>query len=203
MDPQDPEERLDKTREQHEDYELDQLGTSSTRRDPADGDSTSSANAKSEKSIRSRLAVLIPVLSVPESAARDHLANERVLLAYIRTSSALANFAVVIVQLYRLKHDPPPPGVLSDYSFGVPLAVVTLIMAMVVSCVGAVRFFLCQKAMSEEKIVGSGTMVVGFGAGAALVSSPIGESDWPSTHSTLQQLLSTLFILTIIVNPNV
>lgn len=98
-------------------------------------------------------------LQVALSSARDHLANERVFLAYIRTSSALANFAVVILQLYRLKHDPPPPGKLSDFDLGIPLAIVTLIISMSIAVTGAARFFICQNAMVRRKILGSGSMV--------------------------------------------
>ncbi len=100
---------------------------------------------------------------VPIQAARDHLANERVFLAYIRTASALANFAVTILQLYRLKHDPAPKGKLSDYDLGIPLATAMLLIAMAITLVGTWRFFACQNAMAVRKqIVTCGRVVLVF-----------------------------------------
>ena len=82
------------------------------------------------RSVRLRTIMGMSRIDVPLSSARDHLANERVFLAYFRTSSALATFAVVVLQLYRLGHDSPPPGVVSDYNIGIPLASTILIIAM-------------------------------------------------------------------------
>ena len=107
---------------------------------------------------------------VPISAARDHLANERVFLGYIRTASALANFAVTILQLYRLKHDPAPKGKLSDYDLGVPLATTTLLIAATVALAGTWRFFACQDAMAlRNQIETSGRVVWVFTPLMALV----------------------------------
>jgi putative membrane protein len=104
-------------------------------------------------------------------AARDHLANERVFLAYIRTASALANFAVAILQLYRLQHNPVPRAKLTDYDLGIPLATVTLVLAIAVTVAGVWRFFACQNAMAlREQIVTSGTVVLVFIPVSILVS---------------------------------
>lgn len=112
----------------------------------------------------------LPFIEVPLTSARDHLANERVFLAYVRTSMALANFGVLILQLYRLKHEDPPPGVLGDYEVGVPIAAITLIMAIALVVTGAKRFLSCQKAMVASKIVGSGNVVCVAAAFIGLVS---------------------------------
>ncbi|KEF53206.1 uncharacterized protein A1O9_10654 [Exophiala aquamarina CBS 119918] len=103
-----------------------------------------------------RISLASPRLDAPLSSARDHLANERVFLAYFRTSSALATFAVVVLQLYRLGHTSPPPGVLSDYKIGVPLASTVLIMAILMMAFGAARFFGCQNSIVTSRIVSSG-----------------------------------------------
>ena len=169
--------RLGQTRECQEAHELKTLQTRSSGQSTANTNphpSTSTTNITQRTKHPSTFSILTPSLYVyvPLSAARDHLANERVFLAYIRTSAALANFAVVIVQLYRLKHEPPPKGTLSDYDLGIPLAAVTLALAMVVSVVGAIRFFICQHAMARKKIRGSGNVVVIFTVGTGLVSLP-------------------------------
>lgn len=117
-----------------------------------------------------KISIVSPSIDVRLSSARDHLANERVFLAYFRTSSALATFAVVLVQLYRLKHDPPPPGVLSGYDIGIPLASIILVMAMLVTLLGTARFFICQKSIAASRIVGSGQVVSLFTAATTMVS---------------------------------
>lgn len=164
--------------EHYEGYELNTLSNNPTQRSPplsstAAAQNNASRNTGNQSPHWNKIPFL-PKLSifhyVPLSSARDHLANERVFLAYIRTSSTLASFAVVILQLYRLKHQDPPPGILSDYDLGVPLAVVILVMAIVVACVGAVRFLVCQRDMAVNRILTSGWMVVGFSVGLALVS---------------------------------
>lgn len=111
---------------------------------------------------------------VPMKACRDHLANERVFLAYVRTGCALANMAIVILQLYRLNEKPAPNGALSDYDLGIPLATLTLFLAIAVTLGGAWRFFVCQDAMVRKKtIVSSGTAVSVFIPLTALVGCPL------------------------------
>ncbi|KIY02111.1 uncharacterized protein Z520_02249 [Fonsecaea multimorphosa CBS 102226] len=174
--------------EQHEELELNTL-----RRKPTQADSSSDAipqNTASRETHKSPWRTWTKSLSplfthhVPLRAARDHLANERVFLGYIRTSSALANFAITILQLYRLKHDPVPRGILSDYDLGIPFAVVTLVIGVAITLAGAWRFFACQSAMAQRKqIATSGWVVLVFMPAVAF-------------------LLLALMILTIIVNPN-
>jgi uncharacterized membrane protein YidH (DUF202 family) len=111
------------------------------------------------------------VRHVPLSAARDHLANERVFLAYIRTGSALSNFAVLILQLYRLKHQNPPKGKLSDHDLGIPFATTTLLIALAITLAGSWRFFASEKAMATRKQFNtSGIVVLVFMPTCVLVS---------------------------------
>lgn len=117
-----------------------------------------------------RFSIASPRIDAPLPSARDHLANERVFLAYFRTSSALATFSVVVLQLYRLGHDSPPPGVLSDYKIGIPLASTILLMAILMIVLGAARFFKCQNSITASRIVGSGQMVSLFTTVMIMVS---------------------------------
>ncbi|KAK4941012.1 hypothetical protein LTR10_018932 [Elasticomyces elasticus] len=170
----------------HEQHELKDLRTAQSPQNPpgiVDDSSITSASTRGQHRQRSRIRLLSRSRYVPIPAARDHLANERVFLAYIRTSSAFANFAVAILQLYRLKHSSAPPGKLGDYDLGVPLATATLVIAIIVAITGAARFFICEDAMLQKRIVGSGSVVVILIAVTSL-------------------LLLVLFIFTIIVNPD-
>ncbi|KIW81554.1 hypothetical protein Z517_04580 [Fonsecaea pedrosoi CBS 271.37] len=172
---------------QSEEHELNTLQRDTTRVDPLSNAGISSLASRETHEPQPRTWGHLfswAFHHVPLRAARDHLANERVFLGYIRTSSALANFAITILQLYRLKHDPVPAGKLSDYDLGIPLAVVTLVIGIAVTLAGAWRFFACQHAMAQKKqIVTSGLVVLVFIPAVAL-------------------LLLSLLILAIIVNPN-
>ncbi|KAK5047520.1 hypothetical protein LTR84_006617 [Exophiala bonariae] len=177
---------IDAQPSEEENYEMGPVQNRSSNTAAPDNNQTREIRATrpdqvSRKSWNALIAA--PRVDVPLSSARDHLANERVFLAYFRTSSALATFAVVLLQLYRLKHDPPAPGVLSDYNIGIPLASTILAMAMLVTVFGAVRFFRCQKSMISSSIVGSGNVVSMF-------------------SMVMIMLFFVLFVLTIIVNPD-
>ncbi|KIW90033.1 uncharacterized protein Z519_09463 [Cladophialophora bantiana CBS 173.52] len=182
-----------RSREQHEEhdeeYELNTLGRELTQAAPSSGAGLSSTAPREKYKFQwrtwTRLIFPAYIHQVPVHAARDHLANERVFLGYVRTSSALANFAITILQLYRLKHDPVPPGKLSDYNLGIPLAVVTLFIGIAITLAGAWRFFACQSAMARRKQIVTSGMVV-------FVFIPV-----------FGLLLLALLILTVIVNPDI
>ncbi|KAI7256904.1 hypothetical protein KC343_g4846 [Hortaea werneckii] len=91
-------------------------------------------------------------LSVPHADCRDHLANERTYLGYLRTSLALSLVGVIISQLYRLQHSPSPDLVYGYYVLGKPIASIFHASALGVILVGAVRFFRQQSAMSIGKV---------------------------------------------------
>lgn len=166
--PLSPERETDRQSDNNQDYEEVALRTLTSSTVPAG--STSADRPKGSARKPWKISIASPSIDVRLSSARDHLANERVFLAYFRTSSALATFAVVLVQLYRLKHDPPQPGVLSGYNIGIPLASIILVMAMLVTLLGTVRFFSCQKSIAASRIVGSGQVVSLFTAITMLVS---------------------------------
>ncbi|KAI7487998.1 hypothetical protein KC351_g2251 [Hortaea werneckii] len=91
-------------------------------------------------------------LSVPHIDCRDHLANERTYLGYLRTSLALSMIGVIISQLYRLQHSPSPDLVYGYYVLSKPIASIFHASALGVILVGAVRFFRQQSAMSIGKV---------------------------------------------------
>ncbi|KAI6789421.1 hypothetical protein KC360_g1878 [Hortaea werneckii] len=99
-------------------------------------------------------------LSVPHADCRDHLANERTYLGYLRTSLALSMVGVIISQLYRLQHPPSPNSVYGYYVLGKPIASIFHASALGVILVGAVRFFRQQSAMSIGKVHAGGWEVV-------------------------------------------
>ena len=92
---------------------------------------------------------------VPPQASRDHLANERTFLAWVRTSISLAIVGTVIAQLFRLQHSlaPQPFGF---YRLGVPLASVCHVAALLMVLVGAQRFRMQQNAMINGRITAGG-----------------------------------------------
>ncbi|KAI6857008.1 hypothetical protein KC338_g8237 [Hortaea werneckii] len=99
-------------------------------------------------------------LSVPHADCRDHLANERTFLGYLRTSLALSMVGVAIAQLYRLQHSPSPNLVYGYYVLGKPIACIFHASALGVILVGAVRFFRQQSAMSVGKVHSRGWEVL-------------------------------------------
>ncbi|KAI7167469.1 hypothetical protein KC316_g11932 [Hortaea werneckii] len=99
-------------------------------------------------------------LSVPHVDCRDHLANERTYLGYLRTSLALSMIGVIISQLYRLQHSPSPDPVYGYYVLGKPIASIFHASGLGVVLVGAVRFFRQQSAMSIGKVHAGGWEVL-------------------------------------------
>lgn len=162
-----------RTRESPEEHELNRLGSAPTTAVAAPPSTAADSTSTPPRSRRRRLDFGIwkrlglsrspHIRQVPMKAARDHLANERVFLAYVRTGCALANFAVAILQLYRLNEKPAPNGALSDYDLGIPFATLTLFLAIAVTLAGTWRFFVCQDAMAKKTtIVTSATAVSVF-----------------------------------------
>jgi uncharacterized membrane protein YidH (DUF202 family) len=87
---------------------------------------------------------------VPPEASRDHLANERTFLGWVRTSISLAIIGTVIAQLFRLQHSPVPQP-FGFYRLGVPLASICHGAALLMVLVGAQRFRSQQNAMIDGR----------------------------------------------------
>ncbi|KAJ2613260.1 hypothetical protein H4S08_002303 [Coemansia sp. RSA 1365] len=99
------------------------------------------------------------------SVARDHLANERTYLAWIRTSLSLVTVGVAIRQLYRMTIDlGDDANATSDTTAGDPLAgkvlgVCFVALGMAFVFVGLYRYFHSQLLMTKGKFPVSRTMV--------------------------------------------
>ncbi|CAE6524834.1 unnamed protein product [Rhizoctonia solani] len=79
------------------------------------------------------------VLENSGSVARDHLANERTWLAYVRTSLAIASTGVALVQLFTIAAQQPTGTVLIGVElqrFARPLGAVIVVIGMTVLALG-------------------------------------------------------------------
>ncbi|CAE6472494.1 unnamed protein product [Rhizoctonia solani] len=94
------------------------------------------------------------VLENSGSVARDHLANERTWLAYVRTSLAIASTGVALVQLFTIAAQQPTGTVLIGAKlqrFARPLGAVIVVIGMSVLALGVNRYFRIQYALTENK----------------------------------------------------
>ncbi|CAE6449786.1 hypothetical protein ACGC1H_005588 [Rhizoctonia solani] len=94
------------------------------------------------------------VLENSGSVARDHLANERTWLAYVRTSLAIASTGVALVQLFTIAAQQPTGTVLIGAKlqrFARPLGAVIVVIGMAVLTLGVTRYFRVQHALTLNK----------------------------------------------------
>ncbi|CAE6404094.1 unnamed protein product [Rhizoctonia solani] len=94
------------------------------------------------------------VLENSGSVARDHLANERTWLAYVRTSLAIASTGVALVQLFTIAAQQPTGTVLIGAKlqrFARPLGAVIVVIGMAVLALGVTRYFRVQHALTLNK----------------------------------------------------
>ncbi|KAJ7159290.1 hypothetical protein C8R43DRAFT_352953 [Mycena crocata] len=103
---------------------------------------------------RSRIPRIGPslVLENTGSVARDHLANERTFLAYVRTSLTIASAGVALAQLLTLSEPLKSQLFVSHKPLEVyarPLAVSAIVLALYVLFVGVSRFFAIQSALTR------------------------------------------------------
>ncbi|KAI7858121.1 hypothetical protein BDC45DRAFT_434301 [Circinella umbellata] len=81
------------------------------------------------------------------SVARDHLANERTYLAWVRTSLSTISVGVGITQLFRLdravEHDP------ELRTWGRPVGLMFIGISMVFLCFASIRYFHSQTTMTK------------------------------------------------------
>ncbi|KAF8483108.1 hypothetical protein JB92DRAFT_2642571, partial [Gautieria morchelliformis] len=116
------------------------------------------------------------VLENTGSVARDHLANERTWLAYVRTSLSIAGTGVALVQLFTISQS----TALAENLFGTslslrhfsrPLGATTVLLALCILGVGVLRYFKVQTAMVQGQFPAARiTVVVITVALAALVA---------------------------------
>ena len=94
------------------------------------------------------------------SVARDHLANERTYLAWLRTSLSFASIGVAVAQLFSLNQAIGGGGGTSNGSemlrrFGQPLGATFIGVAIIVLLLGVKRYFSAQSWMTHGKFPAS------------------------------------------------
>lgn len=109
-------------------------------------------------------------LCVPQKSNRDHFALERTFLGYVRTSVMLSMQGATIAQLFRLqRRSAHSSSRLGFYSIGVPLACVYYAVALLVTLLGACRFWRQQNAIASGKVYSGGWEINCIGILASLV----------------------------------
>ncbi|KAG9290395.1 hypothetical protein G9A89_007126 [Geosiphon pyriformis] len=111
--------------------------------------------------VRIKLGQLNPTLYLENKAsvARDHLANERTFLAWLRTSLSFISIGVAITQLFRLNITTRSP---IEEKVGKPLGVVFILLGIIFLSFGFVRYFHSQHTLTTGKFPASrGTVVLG------------------------------------------
>jgi uncharacterized membrane protein YidH (DUF202 family) len=91
-----------------------------------------------------------------QSVARDHLANERTYLAWLRTSLSFASAGVAVTQLLRLdtsknRSDEAQRKLQQLRRIGKPAGATLIAIAMLVIAGGALRYFAVQQALQRSK----------------------------------------------------
>ncbi|KAF7296794.1 hypothetical protein MIND_00910400 [Mycena indigotica] len=103
---------------------------------------------------KNRLGVPLLILENRGSVARDHLASERTFLAYVRTSLAIAAAGVALVQLFLVSSSDTELGLLRTdngrlKTYGRPLAIASIVLALYLLAVGVSRYFSIQAALVD------------------------------------------------------
>ncbi|KAF3391077.1 hypothetical protein DPV78_011098 [Talaromyces pinophilus] len=122
-------------------------------------------------------------LEVPHKGNRDYFALERTFLAYMRTAATFSIQGVLVAQLFRLQSSSAgaPGGPTSGINFrsvGIPLSVAYQTCAILVSLLGAYRFWRQQNAIARGKVLSGGWELLGIGfmtflAGVSLLALAI------------------------------
>ena len=99
-------------------------------------------------------------IAVPHHLCRDHLANERTALGYVRTAQAFAMLGVITSQMMRVLHSVHPDPVLGFFVISIPLSAVCHVMAVIISIVGCYRFLHWQAEMARGHAISGGWELV-------------------------------------------
>lgn len=128
-------------------------------------------------------------ITVPQKSNRDHFgmlcsghavgnlidmikALERTFLAYIRTSTVIAMQGALVAQLFRLQRPLTKVDRLSFHEVGIPLSVAYHFVAVIITLIGAFRFWRQQNAIAREKVYAGGWELNSVGILLFAVSSP-------------------------------
>jgi len=99
---------------------------------------------------------------------RDHLANERTYLAWIRTAVALMGFGVVIV---RLRYLLPPQ--LQTHAHGWELGLLFAVMGLLTVPIAAIHYFKVRDAIETLEYRPASRWVIVFTAAIALIGAGV------------------------------
>jgi len=94
------------------------------------------------------------VLENKGSTARDHLANERTFLAWLRTSLALVTIGIAVTQFSKLSRDPPNSPE-KEFSFHLILGSLYMIIGILFVFAGLTRYFYIQSQLIQGKFPAS------------------------------------------------
>lgn len=84
------------------------------------------------------------------TVARDHMANERTFLAWLRTSLSFISLGIGITQLFRLNKDSSPKALLDVTNYGKPLGSSFIVLGIVTLLFGFSRFFQVQSLLTKN-----------------------------------------------------
>ncbi|CDH59993.1 hypothetical protein RO3G_14150 [Lichtheimia corymbifera JMRC:FSU:9682] len=102
------------------------------------------------------------ILENKSAVARDHLANERTFLAWLRTSLAMVTVGVAITQLYSMN---PQGNVTAGRAIGATFVMLSVAFLYLAN----VRYFHSQLALIKDQFPASRGAIM-FGSSAALAS---------------------------------
>jgi uncharacterized membrane protein YidH (DUF202 family) len=109
-------------------------------------------------------------LVVEPRACRDHLANERTFLVWLRTSLLLSMTGIYTTQIFVLQSIHLPHMSLSFFVLAVPLGSICQVAAIVNMFVGAYRFWRHQRAIVRGQALAGGWEILFIGALITIVS---------------------------------
>ncbi|QFZ29429.1 hypothetical protein EJF18_50669 [Clavispora lusitaniae] len=110
----------------------------------------------------SRFLPRILVLENTNSVARDHMANERTFLAWIRTAFVLLSMGIVFIQMYSIqlraeailahgeRHLMLPDKFRSFHALGKPIAVLSGVFSVILIIFGYVRYVAVQSGLQKS-----------------------------------------------------
>lgn len=100
--------------------------------------------------------------------ARDHLANERTFLAWMRTALALLGFAAVIVRLRFLL-----PPELRGHAHSVWLSLAFAVLGIVIVPLATWSYMTVQRGIERDEFRPNNGLVLAFGATVALLGAGV------------------------------
>ncbi|RCH77533.1 hypothetical protein CU098_004305, partial [Rhizopus stolonifer] len=85
------------------------------------------------------------------AVARDHLANERTFLAWVRTSLSTISVGIALTQLFRLE---------KENKIGRPLGMLFIIISMMYMVFACIRYFHSQSALTQGYFPASQSIIL-------------------------------------------